>query len=271
MCFPKKNWSDPLYNRLCSLVPSHPGLVAAFDFDNTLVKNDFGETVMNQIILDGLVYVSRSVFVSHFRHKKKASGKWDVRHTNPQELQDFVWNEYSHIISDIGLEAGYRWSSFLFSGWKPSNLRSYSLSVWKENLGKKDPASVHPYPEMIDIISFLHSNHWTVYIVTASPKVVIQAVSGQFGIPEENVIGMELKEAEGVFFPDILEPFPCMAGKPKAVSSRGISHFIAFGDSSNDFALLETSKLLGVLIDKGNPALVESAIQKGFEVQKAFL
>jgi phosphoserine phosphatase len=270
--FPQRNWADHVYSRLCSVVSSNPGSIAVFDFDNTLVKNDFGETVMNRIILDGLVHLDRSVFVSHFRHQEKASGKWDSRFTNPQDLQDFVWNEYSYVISSLGLEAGYRWSSFLFSGWKPANLKQYSLSVWKDNLSQNDPISVCPYREMVDLISFLHLHHWTVYIVTASPLVVIQAVSGSFGVKEENVIGMELQEAEGVFLSAIIEPFPCMDGKPRAISHYGIPCYsMAFGDSSNDFALLEASKLLSVFINKGNPALVESSIQKGFLIQNAFL
>ncbi|HNL72793.1 MAG TPA: HAD-IB family phosphatase [Leptospiraceae bacterium] len=247
----------------------NPG-VAAFDFDNTLIKNDFGEAVMNQLLLDGLENL-KVPFEIYFKDKEKAKDIWADRKTNPNRFKDFVWEEYSSIIQSQGVEKGYRWSSFIFSGWKEDEFRSYARSVWKEELKREVKVGVSPYEEMRDLSHCLVENNWNVFIVTASPEEVIQEVSQEFLIPKENVIGMRLEQENGFPTPRIIEPYTYGEGKVRALFQRkGLTADLAFGDSENDYPLLKTAKRLALLIDKGKKELVEKCEEIHCLIQPMF-
>lgn len=246
-----------------------PG-IAAFDFDNTLIKNDFGEAVMNSLLLDGLTNLKVS-FPGYFRDKKKAEEVWQKRKEERENLKNFVWEEYKYIIETKGVENGYRWSSFIFTGWKEEEFRGYARTVWKEELKKNQAIDVSPYEEMQDLARLLVQNQWTVFIVTASPEAIIQEVSSEFSIPKENVIGMRLEIENGISTPRIIEPYTYGAGKVKALQERkGLQADLAFGDSENDFPLLKSAKRFGLLIDKGKKDLVEKCLEIHCLIQPMF-
>lgn len=247
-----------------------PG-IAAFDFDNTLIKNDFGEAVMNCLIQDGLLEL-KSEFSEFFRDKKKAKRIWKLKERNPSIFKEFVWAEYFQIMKEEGVEKAYRWSSFLFSGWKDKNFRSYAKKIWNQELKSKEQTAVSPYKEMIGLVQFLLEKSWRVYIVTASPESIIQEVSSKFSIPQENVIGMKLEMENGFSTPRLIEPYTYGEGKVKALYERiGDYADLAFGDSENDFPLLKSAKRFGVLIDKGNLSLADQCRKIGCLIQTAFI
>lgn len=265
-----RNWTKENHSSLVWEICKSPG-IAAFDFDNTLIKNDFGETVMNSLILDGLSEL-QTTFSDYFRDKTKASRVWKLREKNPSLLKQFVWEEYSYLMQTVGVEKAYRWSSFLFSGWRSSKIRSYSKKVWKSELKRKeDSGAVKPYKEMVGLVKFLKENNWTVFIVTASPEQIIQEVCTSFFVPKENVIGMKLLEKEGVSSSEIIEPYTYGQGKVDAFFARtSLYPDLAFGDSENDFPLLKAAKRFGVLIDRGNSELADKCKNIGCLIQPVF-
>lgn len=225
---------------------------------------------MNRLVLDGLLEL-KSEFTNYFRDKHKAKRVWRLRERNPILLKDFVWEEYSHIMKEEGVEKAYRWSSFLFSGWKDKKFRSYSKKIWREEVKRKEPTAVSPYKEMVGLVHFLLEKSWTVHIVTASPESIIQEVSSKFSIPQENVIGMKLVMENGFSTPQLIEPYTYGEGKVKALYER-IRDYpdLAFGDSENDFPLLKSAKRFGVLIDKGNLELADKCRSIDCLIQPVF-
>lgn len=225
---------------------------------------------MNALILDGL-HELKEDFTQYFQNKKQASRVWKLRERSPIQLKEFVWKEYSLIMKEKGVEAAYRWSSFLFSGWKDKKIRQYAKKIWKSELSSKDPASVSPYKEMVGLVRFLLESKWKVLIVTASPDKIIEEVSSVFYLPKENVIGMKLKEADGISTPKIIEPYTYGEGKVKAIQERvGVNPDLAFGDSENDFPMLKSATRFGVLIDKGNLELAEKCRKLNCLIQPMF-
>ena len=213
----------------------------------------------------------KSEFTDFFRDKRKAKRVWRLRERNPILFKNFVWAEYFHIMKEEGVEKAYRWSSFLFSGWKDKKFRSYSKKIWREELKSKEPTAVSPYKEMLGLVHFLVEKDWAVYIVTASPESIIQEVSSKFSIPKENVIGMKLAIKDEISTPQLIEPYTYGEGKVKALYERiGDYPDLAFGDSENDFPLLKSAKRFGVLIDKGNAGLADKCRSIGCLIQPVF-
>ena len=258
----KGNWHEDIYQYLQTIIPSSPGL-AAFDFDNTLVKNDFGEAVMEAIIADGLERLQED-FASFFPDREKAD---QIRRQKEiSGLRNFIMDHYDALLAEKGLEQAYRWSSFLFSGWSENDLKKKSREVWEND------TSVFPYKEMQNLIQFLVHHGWDVMIVTSSPLWIIQEVAGEYGLRPDQVIGMEMELDNSKTTSRIIEPYPYGQGKVAALKMRkGKYADIAFGDSINDYPLLGSAQKKGFLIDKGNDELRKKCAELGNFTQPVFL
>ncbi len=264
------NWDKKNHIEIIRLIDSKTG-IACFDFDNTLVKNDFGELVMNKIILDGLPKLKTN-FENYFQNKILAKLIFESRFDNPKQFSIFINEEYLQIQNQIDVETSYRWSSFIFSGYKKSELRNFSREVWNNEKSKSDSKEkVQIFQDMINLIFYLKKKSWLVYIITASPEEIIKEIAEEFGIPEQNVIGMNLVEESGILTDKILEPYTYGLGKVISFKTRtGKTPDLCFGDSMNDFELLSSAKLKGVALDKGNKDFITKSIQKSFLIQKHF-
>lgn len=265
------NWSFEIFHFLEKHIPAAKG-IATFDFDNTLVKNDFGEAVMNTIVATGIPSLTeQSIFTEKFRDKEHAKKLWEGRKTNSGDFSAYIWNEYIEIMKAKGLEEAYRWSSFIFSGWTEKELKLLAREVWERELRANGEENVKPYPAMIDLIKYLLDYDWDVYIVTASPTWIIQEVVGEFFLPPNKVIGMNLKMANEISLSEIEEPYTYGRGKVEAIERRaGCFTDIAFGDSINDFPMLQSAKLKGILLDRGNVELKNSCLGIGCFIQPLF-
>ncbi|MCB1189522.1 MAG: HAD-IB family phosphatase [Leptospiraceae bacterium] len=262
--FDLRNWKKENHDFLKTSILDSPGL-AAFDFDNTLIKGDLGEAVMLSLLENGLQKLDKN-FEIHFRDRLNAKRLWDEKDTFQEELTDYIWTEYQYLMESQGLEVAYRWSSFLFSGWTKAELQSITRTVWNSKLKN------NVYTEMYELIRFLLQNNWQAYIITASPTWVIQEVIEEFNLPGEHVLGMNLKLNDlGVATEEIIEPFTYGKGKVECLSKVcNEQPDLSFGDSENDLPLLKSAKLKGILIDKGNPALVKQCEDIGCLIQPVF-
>jgi len=264
--FPLRSWVPEIHRNLNETILLKPGL-ACFDFDNTLIRNDFGEKLMEAIIQDGMVHLPKDLS-PYFRDKDF----WKDHEIHPlSQKESLIWEEYSYHLKEFGIENGYRWTCFLFQGLSKQTFYELSRRNW-EKVGKlKGDIAVFPQKEMIDLIQFLNQNSWEVYIVTASPEEGIAAIASHFYVKEENVIGMrQVKSSTGISVPEIIEPYTYGEGKVSAIRTRiGKLPDLAFGDSFNDFPMLCASKL-GVAIDKGNPEFVEACQKKQILIQPYF-
>lgn len=260
---PKRNWKKEIHQFLVSEISLQVG-VAAFDFDNTLVRGDFGEAVMFSLIDKGLSEHLLQ-FSSYFENQSSAELVYSQRKKEPVQFHNFIDTEYNSHLNNRGLSFAYRWTSFLFSGYSSGELHNESIHVWNQN--QTSPNGVKPYLEMLDLIQFLLESNWKVYIVTASPSICIQAISNHFQIQPENVIGMNLSESKGRLTQKIIEPYTYGEGKVEALSIAGQRADLAFGDSFNDYPLLQSARSKGILLDRGNLDLVQKCLDMNCFVQ----
>jgi HAD superfamily phosphoserine phosphatase-like hydrolase len=266
---PKKGWTEEVHTFLQNKILSTQGGFSVFDFDNTIIKNDFGEAVMNRILKSGLLKLN-STTQDFFRDREKA-GKL-IESKSFSELENLVLDEYEFQLNQFGLEAGYRWSSFIFSGFTELEMKQLAREVWASELSSKSESSVKPYPEILDLIEFMQNNSWNVYIVTASPAWIIEAISINVGIRPENVFGMEMELIEGgINSSQIIEPYPCFSGKTLILKQNfNEQPDLAFGDSPNDKELLLYAKN-SIFIDRVRfHDLVQELTKKRIYIQPKF-
>ncbi|MCG6148352.1 haloacid dehalogenase-like hydrolase [Leptospira levettii] len=263
----KHSWTDEIYNRLTTLIPKKTG-IACFDFDNTLIRNDFGEKIMDQIIRENLTFLPTDLS-PYFRDKKL----WkDHTKLSLAEKEHLIWEEYAFQLKEFGIERGYRWTCFLFQGLSKEDYYEISRRAWKRVNLPEDESGVFPQVEMKDLIQFLYHHNWQVYIVTASPEPGIAAIAHHFPVLESNVIGMrQTLNAQEKYTHELIEPYTYGEGKVKAIEER-IGHYpdLVFGDSFNDYPMLIKAKEFGVAIDKGDPEFVKACSAKGILIQPYF-
>jgi HAD superfamily phosphoserine phosphatase-like hydrolase len=267
--FTQGNWNDEIYSYLTELIPNSVG-TTAFDFDNTLIKNDFGETVMNSLIEEGLPFLKEE-FSDFFSDKKLASSIFSNRFQNPHAFKDLILNEYSDLLQNQSTEIAYRWSSFIFSGLTEIEQREFTRKVWTREMDSTASSSVKIFQDMVNLIDYMKLHGWKIFIITASPEVIIREVANHFHIEPKNVIGMNLKIENGIFTSKIIEPYTYGIGKVNALQSRfGLTVDLAFGDSENDFPLLSSAKKKGIALDKGDVEYIKKCRTKNFYIQKHF-
>lgn len=177
-----------------------------------------------------------------------------------------MWVRYEKIFQTEGMEAAYRWTSFLFSGDSPGELKERARGIWSSKL---QSGELKVAVEILDLCHYLQKFNWEIYIITASPTLIIQAVANYFSIPTTNVIGMNLSIENDSVTPKIIEPFTFGAGKVRALDSKIKKRpTFAFGDSGNDEALLLHSHH-GILLSRGNKEL-ESRLEDKVTIQPGF-
>lgn len=265
--FPLRGWVPEIHASLTKIISHSPGL-ACFDFDNTLIRNDFGEKLMEAVVSEGMVNLPKDLS-NHFRD----TDFWQDHTLHSAETKaSLLWEEYSYQLKEFGIEGGYRWTSFLFQGLDQIEFYAFSQRYWEKVKALPRESAVFPQAEMLDLLQYLQSHGWESYIVTASPELGIAAIAPHFSIPESKVIGMrQEKNAKGKTLPKIIEPYTYGEGKVQAIESR-IKRMpdLAFGDSFNDFPMLCAAKLGAVAIDKGNAEFVAACTKQNIFIQPYF-
>lgn len=181
---------------------------------------------------------------------------------------DLIRQRYENILKEKGVEAAYRWTSFLFSGDKAGVLSEKSLEIWNQCITEK---KISIAPEIFELCSILKKHGWKMVIVTASPTHVIRAVSEKFFIPREHVFGMELEIRDEIVTESIREPFTYGRGKVLTLDKNlGRIPDLAFGDSRNDLPLLLHSKQ-GILLSRGDRELERELKSGGVIIQEGFV
>ena len=290
------NWSPENFKNLQVMLEGPAGL-AAFDFDNTLIYNDLGESCMYYIALQGMLRGDRPDFWEALKHPiiptstyDTLRGLWDKSQQDDQDsylkFVDELMGIYTNISHQIGLESAYRWTKVLFGGHTKQELQSVATYVFemeqerqigiaKLPSGYEMNTGIRIYEEIRDLIKTLKEKGWKVLICTASPIPLIQAVIHHWGLEQEDVTGMRLTpdtENPDFLLPEIVEP---MAFGPGKVTLLGLSNNLplrfAAGDSWTDFNMLLHAENALLIDRESQEHLAKRAIQSGFWTQKRFI
>ncbi|MCB9684449.1 MAG: HAD-IB family phosphatase [Alphaproteobacteria bacterium] len=125
-------------------------------------------------------------------------------------------------------------------------------------------------PAMRELVWALQRLGWEVWVVTASPEVLVQAVAEHIGVPPNRVVGMRSEVGEdGRYLARVLDPVTFGEGKLQAVRAHvGADPTFAAGDSVSDEPMMAAARH-ALLVDRGHDPLRDRARRRGWWIQPA--
>ncbi|MEV0601572.1 haloacid dehalogenase-like hydrolase [Streptomyces sp. NPDC050315] len=205
--------------------PSGPRPVAAFDWDNTIVKNDISEatlawTLKHDKLLQPADWRATNKWLTAAadRALTEACGT-DVPAGEPLPTSkdtgctDEILDIYNTAETSDGKPAfegewnhrrtvpEYVWLTQLFAGLKPATLTSYARQARAENLaapiGHEQTVGTHKmagyvryYEQQRDLIRTLRKAGFDVYVISASMEPIVDAWAGGAGFDRAHTIGI---------------------------------------------------------------------------------
>jgi len=292
---------------------SHPP-IALFDWDNTIIKNDVGDAITFYALAhDQILRPASWKETSHFLTDAGAEalatacgegvpGAPLSTRANPR-CADEIFAIYDTLKTTGGADAfagynprtlqpAYAWTAQLLAGHTPEELRALTLSAVDPELsaphGTVQTIGSHHdvtawlrfYEPQLELIAALRSRGYDVWVITASPQLVIQTLAPRVGVDPSHVIGIRSIVAGGKLTArlegcgsiadgtDALIPYiegkRCWVNKvvfgdhtARAIERRpdGTRQVFAAGDSDSDTEFVgdATFKLV---IDRHKPALM---------------
>ncbi|MEW1661030.1 haloacid dehalogenase-like hydrolase [Streptomyces sp. NPDC093707] len=208
----------------CSGRHDGPRPVAAFDWDNTVVKNDITDGTLAWMLRNDKLLRPKSwratnpwLTAAADRALTRACGHGPAGRPLPTSGRPACADEIMEIRSTAKTMGGaeafagtwnhrrtvpeYAWIPQLFAGLKPATLTAYAKQARAENLaaplGTVQTVGTHKvagyiryYDQQKDLIRTLKAAGFDVYIVSASSEVVAEAWSGGVGVDAAHTLGI---------------------------------------------------------------------------------
>ena len=202
--------------------------VAVFDWDNTVVKNDLGDATFFWMVRNNHVLQPAgrdwSTTSRHLTADARAALNaacdaagdpgWPMTTGTRTDCADELVAIYSGGKTRGGkmawdpsvtytMNTSYAWVAQLQAGYTPEEVRDFARSAYAENafnppgttqtVGSTSGLTYHVrvYEEMVDLVETLEDNGFDVWVITASPQFVIDAVSeALIGVKPNRVVGI---------------------------------------------------------------------------------
>jgi hypothetical protein len=206
----------------------HP--VATFDWDNTVVKNDVGDaTTFYALAHDSYLRpaswrdTSKFLTDAAIAELDAACGHGAPGTPLPTAETPACTDEilsiydgktragapaFAGAFDHRRLEPAYAWTAQLLAGHTADEVRALASAAIDASLAAPEgamqtlgtsskPAWLRIYDQQRELIAGLHARGFDVWVITASPQQVVQAISSRVGIPADHVIGIRMIEAGG--------------------------------------------------------------------------
>ncbi|HOW52563.1 MAG TPA: haloacid dehalogenase-like hydrolase [bacterium] len=271
--------------------------VAVFDWDNTVIKNDIGDAAFVGLLDRGLV-----ADPGDWRRTSPYLNDAAVAALEQGATPELIFTIYNTMKTPDGAqafaghdpkitEAAYAWLGHLLAGKTPDQIRQTSREIFERQLANPIGATrrignativdyIRIYPQIADLIVELERSGFEVWVVSATPKYIIDPCAEKVGIPPERVIGIEnVIGPDGKLTYDLIGCGPVCDGENRMITYRdgkrcwinsvifGMTDGDPFqpnpdpgkrprfgaGDSDGDISFLEDTTGLRLFIDKGKP------------------
>ena len=295
--FSKSGWEADVERELTKTLErvekenTRPALDAAFDMDDTTIKNDFGEAFLRELILQRRYAYTSDEFWALFGEGKTRRELRGAANANPclgasfddvglwseacRDYFDEFWGYYQKLAGENAADA-YKWTAKLVVGLSVDDVDSFAAEVWAKEkgrpLGRATIRSLH-YPAasidvglrlfepMKNLITTLKDHHWNVWLVSASLDQVVKQVAREVGVAPGHVLGARVASDLDGRFTTKIERFPWGEGKVSALTAVGAldgNEPIAFaaGDSLGDVPMLKRAGV-SLIVDHGKIPLHE--------------
>ncbi len=230
-------WEPAVRSHLLAAIDAQttPSPLAVFDWDNTCVAGDVGESTLQWL--------------------DRGDGGDRMAH-------------YDALIDAHGKRVGYAWCAEALAGRTEPALRALAWQVWRDGIAA---GTIVERPEIRDLIAVLQRRGWAVWVVSASQETLVQVAAQRYGVPAHQVIGVRLAtDGDGTLAPRLDGPLTFREGKVEAIDARiGRRPTLAVGDAETDLEMLAAATY-GLWIDRGDAALRAHAEERGWWIQPVF-
>lgn len=126
--------------------------------------------------------------------------------------------------------------------------------------------SRHIYTPMQTLVSTLEATGFSPWVVSGSPRWVVEAGARHFGISRDHVIGLSVRVENGRLTDEIIRPVPWKEGKAQRILQQlGRRPVIAAGNSQGDTQMLKIASELPLVINPA-PSFQRTAQQRGWPI-----
>ncbi len=211
--------------------------VAVFDWDNTVIKNDIGDAAFIGLLDRGLV-----ADPGDWRRTSPYLTDAAVQALGKGATPELIFTIYNSMKTPDGApafaghdpkitEAAYAWLGHLLAGNTPDAIRRASREIFERQLMNPIGATrrigndtiadyIRIYPQIADLIVELERSGFEVWVVSATPKYIIDPCAEMVGIPPERVIGIRNVEKNGVLTEAIVGCGPVKDGENRMITYR---------------------------------------------------
>jgi phosphatidylglycerophosphatase C len=231
-------------------VAREPGGAIAFDGDGTLWSGDIGEDFFEALLEDGNL--------SEVAHEAL------VREAEAERLE----TSGGAVAVARRIHAGYLAGTFpeervceimtwAFAGWRHDEAEAFA-----EKVLVKVGLDGRLHTEALRVVAWAREHGVTTYLVSASPRAVVEQAARRVGIELPNVASAtEERDAKGVIVASAVRPIPYGPGKVMHLRAKLGARplYAAFGDNAFDVAMLREARTPVAIRPK--PRLVERAAE----------
>lgn len=262
-----------------ALATAQPGDYLAFDFDNTCIWQDIGESFMRALVRAGALAIRSTVFWESWdAETADVSEAWPLAEAadagDPEAVAAWlacVEHAYMTRCQVRGKADGYSWAVQLMAGMREADVLAAADAYMPEALALHHGSidAVRIYEEIRALVARAQTQGVDVWIVSASSWWIVQAGARCFGVPPERVLGNRVAVVEGVLTATVTPPRMVFEGKVEALREVHGDHapLLMFGDSMTDSDVMRWARWGGVVIDRGVEALRDLAVAEGWVVQ----
>jgi phosphoserine phosphatase len=220
----RKGWNPSILKSLIAALSNEETnntlatMDAAFDMDDTVITNDFGEALMREFILrhrygDGSPEFWDLVQDLSVRKELQSGARRTVCAGQTIDHSDewnaacrdyFVlfWKQYESLLSKAdGTLSAHSWAAQLFVGQKPGEIDSLAEAVWNDEVTRPLKRVVvtsarygavtlgvglRPHPQITNLIQFLKARHWNVWLVSSSSEYAVRVLGRKIVPPRRS-------------------------------------------------------------------------------------
>ncbi len=283
----KPSWLPENKARLERLIQSHgkdsPGYdpkrppVAAFDWDNTMIRNDIGEAVFFRAIREmafkfdepgfwdlipaefGRSELRRSL--EAVRGLPLAEARRTAEYRRYRKLFHEMYERVKKEGPGMGIE--YGWLVQLMAGFTKEELERFADETIAEELSR-------PLGEVFELVRKLQAAGWDTRVVSATAELVVARFAARAGIPADHVHGVRAVTRGGRLTTKLSQKTWGQGKADVLLRRAGRAPLLAAGDSNSDLQMLESSKGESLVVDRGTEPLRSHARGRGWILQPAF-
>jgi phosphoserine phosphatase len=225
---------DEVLARIRERARAVPGGVVATDGDGTLWSGDVGDDFYEALL------ERRLIRARGFEAMTRAAREHgiDPGGDDASALGHRLWDAYR--AGAYPEEPFYELMTWCFAGFSPDEAAALARDVL---VAAKLADRLHA--EVARVLGAVRSEGIDVFLVSASPRAIVEAAASYVGIDHANVIAATPRYDGAGMMPEVLRPIPYHAGKVARLRERtaGRVLYAAFGDNAFDAEMLASAEV----------------------------